>query len=255
MKLAIMQPYFFPYIGYYQAISAVDKYILYDQLNYIKDKYMNRNRILVVNGKPTYFNVCIKEKSSFTKIADVEISYEKKWRKNILLSLYMNYKRSTYFNEVYPVVENVINTDTNLLTTLNARSVIDICKYLDINTEIITDVHGYLELELKLSGTDEEVARYFPYAAFDNLERKVVRVIEICKREEADVFVNAIGGQALYSKDEFAHQNISLFFIKTDDITYSQRSTVFFPNLSIIDVLMNCGKDKTNELIQQYKLV
>lgn len=250
-----MQPYFFPYIGYYQLISAVDKFILFDNVNYIKKKYVNRNQYLVVNGKPTFFIVPIKEKSSFTKICEIEVVTENKWRSNILKSLYVNYRYAPFFNDVYPVLENIIYTDTNLLSVLNAQSIIKVCRYLDIPTEIVTDVSEYFELEQSLEGAYEDIVQRFPYIISNNLEKKVIRAIEICKKENSTVYINAIGGQTLYNKGDFANHDISLLFIKSDDISYTQRSPVFYPNLSIIDVLMNCGKEKTKELLSMFTLI
>jgi hypothetical protein len=255
MKLAVMQPYFFPYLGYYQAISAVDKYILYDDLNYIKEGFVNKNRYLVVNGKPSFFVVPVKQKSSYKKIREIEIIDGQKWKRVILNSIFMNYKLSPYFNDVIPVIENVLNTETNFLTTLNARSIMEVSRYLDIRTQIKTDIGEYHDLEEKLESTDEEVGRLFPHIKLDYPEKKVIRVFEICKRENAEVFVNAIGGQSLYNKVDFARHNIALYFVKTDDFSYPQRSPVFYPNLSIIDVMMNCGKEKTKELLYKYTLI
>lgn len=255
MKLAIMQPYFFPYIGYYQAISAVDKYMLYDNLNYIKEGFVNRNRYLVVNGSPSYFIAPIRHKSSFTKIRDVELVADNTWKRKMLNSFYCHYKRAPHFNEVISVIEGVLETDTNLLTTLNARSIIDVSRYLDIPTKITSDTEEYRYLEEILLCEDEKLVSYFPYIQSKSLDRKVVRVIEICKKEKADILINAIGGQALYRKDVFADFNIALYFIKTEDFLYPQQSRTFHPNLSIIDVLMNCGKEGTKELLRKYTLI
>ena len=146
MKLAIMQPYFFPYIGYYQAISAVDKYILYDNVNYIRHGYMNRNRYLIDNGKPNYIIMPIRHQGSHNKIREVELAVGQPWRKKILNKLYHNYKRSLYFNDIIPVIEKVLNTDTNLLSTLNKQGIIDVSRYLDISTEIVTDVSRNIKI-------------------------------------------------------------------------------------------------------------
>ncbi len=255
MKLAIMQPYLFPYIGYYQLISAVDKFLLFDNVNYIKKKYVNRNQYLVVNGKPTFFIVPVKDKSSFTKISEIEVVTENKWRSNILKSLYVNYRYAPFFNDVYPILEDVINTDTNLLSVLNGQSIIKVCRYLDVSTEIVADVSKYYELEESLGGKYEDIVQKFPYITSNNLEKKVIRAIEICKKENSTVYVNAIGGQTLYNKDDFANHGISLYFIRSEDISYIQRSPVFYPNLSIIDVLMNCGKVKTKDFLSMFTLI
>lgn len=255
MRLAVMQPYFFPYIGYYQAIGAVDRYILYDNVNFIKKGYMTRNRYLVVNGEPAYLIVPVREKSSYRRISQVELVADRKWRTAMLNTLYMNYKRCPYFEDVFPVVENVLHSDTDFLTTLNARSIMDVGRYLDISTEIVSDVRIYDDLEEKLNNLNGDAAALFPYLKLKQPDRKVIRAIEICRREKADVLVNAFGGLSLYDKEEFSRNEITLFFIKTDGVSYTQRSRSFYPNLSIIDVLMNCGKKETRELLQKYTLI
>jgi hypothetical protein len=255
MKLAIMQPYFFPYLGYYQTISAVDKYMLYDNLAYIKEGWVNKNRLLVVNGEPVYFLVHVKNKSSFKKIREIELVDNRHWREKMLKSIFMNYKRRPFFNEVYPLVEGVINEEVRLLTDLNAKSIFDVAKFLEIKTEITTDTSKYADLEEKLANDVMELSARFPTIRLRNPQVKVIRVLEICRAEGAETFINAWGGQALYDKEEFAQNNIELFFIRTDAYSYPQSTKVFHPHLSIVDVLMNCGKEGTQELLGQYTLV
>jgi hypothetical protein len=254
MKLAIMQPYFFPYIGYYQGISAVDKYMLYDNLAYIKYGWVNRNRVLVIHGHPVNVTVPVQKKSSYSRISEIELVDSDTWRKKILRTLVMNYRSSPFFDDVYPVIEAVICSEVKRLTELNARSIIDLCKYLGIDTEITTDTSKYFELEEKLADDSESITERFPQLDLRTPEKKVIRVIEICRAEGANVFINAIGGQGLYGKDEFARHGIELFFLRTEEHSYPQASEVFHPNLSIIDVLMNCGKDGTKELLDKYSL-
>lgn len=255
MKLAIMQPYFFPYIGYYQAISAVDKYMLYDNLAYIKRGWVNKNRLLVVNREPVYIIVPVKDKSCLRNINETELADNKNWRKKILNTIFMNYKKTTYFEEIYSIVEHVINTEVRLLTELNANSIIDISRYLDIKTEITTETSKYFDLEEKLENDHSDILKFFPSVKLINPEKKVIRVIEICRKEGADVFINAIGGQELYNKEEFARNDIKLFFIQTKKYSYQQSTKIFYPHLSIIDVLMHCGKEKTKNLLTKYQLV
>jgi hypothetical protein len=255
MKLGIMQPYLFPYIGYFQGIHAVDKYILYDNLAYIKEGWMNKNRFLVVNGEPTYFIAEVKNKSSFKKISDIELVDNNWWHKKILKSIFYNYKTRPYFDEIYPIVERVTNAEVRFLTELNSKSIIEVCEYLDIKTEITTDTSKYFQLEDKLSSDELDISLRFPSIRLNNPEKKVVRVIEICRTEGAEIFINAIGGQKLYDKKEFERNNIELFFIHTNQFSYQQSTEIFYPHLSIIDVLMNCGKDETKKLLNEYTLL
>ncbi len=255
MNLAIMQPYFFPYIGYFQAINAVDKYILYSKLNYITEGWINRNRILKVNGEAFFIIVNVVDKSSYKKICEIKLDCNKKWRKKILHSIYFNYKISPFFEEIYALVEQIVNYDTEYLYKINEIGIVTICNFLEIDTEIVCDNEKYSDIEEKLLKVDLNDYSGFPFLEGRKPIKKVLRVIEICRREGANIFINAIGGQALYNKSEFASYNIELKFISTENFSYPQNSSYFVPNLSIIDLLMNCGRDKTKLLLDKYDLI
>ena len=113
MKLAIMQPYFFPYIGNFQLINAVDKFILYDNLNYIKEGWMNKNRILKKNKEPMYIIVPLEKKSSYKKCNQIKISKTGPWKKKMAKTVYYNYKSAPYFDKIFPIIESIINFDTD----------------------------------------------------------------------------------------------------------------------------------------------
>ncbi len=254
MKLAIMQPYFFPYIGYFQAIKAVDEYMLYDNLYFSKGASMYRNKYVNHIGRTCFFMVPLKEKSSFKKISDVEVLDNGKWRKKMLLDFYMNYKRAKYFDDVYPILEKVINYPTNKLSELNYQSIKSVCDYLKINTKITTDTSLFNDLEEKLlvEDVDETV---FPNVKLKNWERKVVRILEICRMKHSNAYVNAIGGMSLYSKEDFSANGIDLNFVKTKDISYKQFGNDFVPNMSIIDILMFNSVEEVHNLLDQYELI
>ena len=254
MKLAIMQPYFFPYIGYYQAIYAVDKYILYDKVNFVKKSWLSRNRLLALNGDISFFNVELKEKSSTKKIHEIELIESNSWRKKILNFIYHNYKKTKYFEEVFPIIESVVNYPTNKLNDINFQSVFSICNYLGITTEISSDSSKYerLEHELNLLNLKSD---YFENINLEIPDAKVFRVLKICKEENASTYINAIGGQALYNKKDFNKNGIELFFINTHEYQYNQLSKNFITHLSIIDVVMNCGKEGTMNLIKNFSLI
>ena len=225
MKLAIFQPYFFPYLGFFQLISAVDKFILYDNLNYIKWGWVNRNRLLI-NGKPVFIIVPVLEKSSFTKIHEIRIINEARWKKKIIRSIYLNYKKSLFFDEIFPVIEKLINTDVEYLTEMNCATVKQISEFLEISTEIVSDISNYEPLEKGLSLSDSEINTFYLHE--QNLsDIKTIRVLSICKNEQADTFVNAIGGQKLYDKQVFKRNGINLYFINTLPYSYRQNSEEF----------------------------
>ncbi len=257
MKLAIMQPYFMPYIGYFQAIAAVDKYILYDHLAYIVNGWINTNRVRQRNMPECDIVVPVQQKSSYKLIAETEIDNSKPWKSKILKTLQLGYAKSAYYKEVMPLIEDIISREYTGISELNAVSIRKICEYLDIKTHIVSDCSQYFQIEEKLQAIDNADYSSLPYMEATKPIRKVARVIAICRQENADTFINAIGGTALYNKQEFSKYGINLQFVKTNDICYDQncKDGSFIPNLSIIDVLMHNGKEKTKMLLNEYSLV
>ena len=252
MKIGIMQPYFFPYIGYFQCIDAVDKYILYHNISFMKDSWVNRNQILLKHGKRSIINVPLIKKSSNRKISKTRIDNDKSWKRKLLNKVFLNYKVAPHFEEVYPVIEETINNDFRYMHEINIASIRASIDFLDIETEIETDNSVYSEIEYFIKKQKSSIIAY----QGKNLERKVVRVLEICKVEKSNQFINAIGGVSLYDKTLFSEFGISLSFIQTDkEIRYNQGQEDFYPNLSIIDVLMFNGKRGTKEMLKKYKLV
>jgi hypothetical protein len=254
MTLAIMQPYFFPYLGYFHGIAAVDKYILYDQLAYIKEGWIHRNRYLGVGG-PAYFVARTRSKSSFAKIGEIELFDHPAWRKKILHAFLYNYRTRPFFDEVFPVLERVVNAEAGLLTDLCALSIQEVCAFLEIPTEVSRDPAPFREMEEKLAANEADLPALFPAIRLEAPERKVYRAIAMCQIERTDTYVNAIGGQALYRKEEFRRNGIALHFVQTRPHPYPQSTRTFYPNLSILDVLMNCGKQGTQLLLREYDLV
>jgi WbqC-like protein family len=227
-----MQPYFFPYLGYWQLISAVDKFILFDDVNFIKQGFINRNTILV-QGKPQNINLQIQDISSNKLILEHEINNNINWKKKLLKSIHQNYLKAKYFNKVFPLIEKIIRFDENNVSNYLVNQIIEISKYLGIETEIIKSSVFYPNNRLK--GQE--------------------RIIDICNQESALTYINAIGGLKLYSKEKFKNYNIELKFIKMDDIEYSQFSNVFITKLSIIDVMMFNSVDEIVKLLNKYTLV
>lgn len=250
-----MQPYFFPYIGYFQAIHAVDKYILYENITYIKDAWMNRNRILQKNGSPFFLTIPIRHKSSNKLIKEIAIDNTRDWRKRLLQSIYLNYKGSMFFEEIYSLLEFAINNPFENLYQYNASVILCIARFLNIDTEIVFKNNNYLDIESRLEAVNQKNYNGLSFLELTHPEKKVARVIAICKNEKADCFINAIGGISLYSKTEFIKYGIDLKFVNSKQITYNQFSHEFFPNLSIIDVLMHNGKEKTKEILCEYELI
>lgn len=231
MKLGIMQPYFFPYIGYWQLINCVDKYIIYDDVNFIKGGWINRNNILV-NGEGKLINIRMHNASSNKLINEVEVLDDSTSRAKTLRTIENNYRKAPFFKQVYPIIENIINQKENNLGSFLTYEIKRICEYLLINTDIV--LSSEIQKNNDLKGQD--------------------KVIEICKIMKAKEYVNAIGGQQLYSNEVFAENGIKLKFLQANIRKYNQFNNDFVPNLSIIDIMMFNSQSEIKDMLNDFKL-
>jgi hypothetical protein len=232
MKLAIMQPYIFPYIGYFQLINAVDKFVIYDDVNFINRGWINRNRILV-NGKDSLFTIPLKDASQNKLINEIDTNWDAAWKNKFLKTIEQSYKKAPFYKEGLEIIEK-----TFTIEELNTSSVIFnnlkvICEYLDIKTELVASSTIYQNTDLKAQE----------------------RILYICLQEKANHYINPIGGLELYDKAYFESKNIKLNFIKAKPVVYSQFKNEFVPWLSMIDVLMFNSKEKIQEFLKEYELV
>ena len=232
MKLAIMQPYYFPYIGYWQLIRVVDKYVIYDDVNYIKGGWVNRNRILV-NGLVQYFSMTLDGASPNKLLNEVKINEDHRWIEKAVKTVDMAYHKAPYYKESFEIIKTALNNEKTVLSEYLGDIIRIMCDFLDIHTEIV--ISSDIAKNKDLSGQD--------------------KVIDICHSTEADTYVNAIGGLSLYSRDAFGNEGIQLKFLKTNTIKYAQFNDSFEPNLSIIDVLMFNGREGTKKLLEEYELI
>jgi WbqC-like protein family len=233
MKLAIMQPYIFPYIGYYQLMNAVDEFIFYDNIQFIKNGWINRNRILN-NSTDSYITFPLRKDSYHLNVRDRYLADI--WpvqRKKMLTNLKVSYRQAPFYDLVFPIIEKTILFPENNLFEFILNSQIAIKEYLDIHTPLITS--SSIEIDHTLKGQE--------------------KVITICKHRNADTYINSIGGIDLYDKSEFKKYGIELKFHKTRDIIYKQFNNDFVPSLSIIDVMMFNSTDEIKNMINQYDLV
>lgn len=251
MKVAIMQPYFFPYLGYFQAMHAVDKYILHDQLNYIKEGFIHRNRYLTTGGDVKFFNVAVQKKSSNALIADIRVADHVGWRGKIKEQFKQNYRRAPFFEDVFPLVEKVVDADTDLLAEINAKSIAMVKGYLGLSCDLVPNAENYLDIEdnlraIYVKGVEGRAV----------VEKKTMRVLMVCQRENADIFVNATGGRDLYRPDQFRAYGVDLYFVQSDLIKYPQYGMKYFqPNLSILDALFNCSPEHVVDMVGRYQLI
>ena len=232
-----MQPYFLPYIGYYQLINAVDSFVIYDNVKFTKKGWMNRNRFLL-NEKEKLFTIAIKSASHRLNINERYLSDNYLERIVKILSQIKNsYSKTIFFDEIYPVLEKI-------LIPTRADHQINLFDYIYISVRFICDLLAIKSRIIISSKLD-----------IDHSLKSEKKIIAICKKLGASSYVNAIGGRGLYNDNKFIDNKISLKFLQTNKIQYKQFSKFFIPNLSIIDVLMFNGIKKTNSLLKEYKLI
>lgn len=231
MKTAIMQPYFFPYIGYFQLINAADKFIVYDNIQYTKKGWINRNRYLQ-NGKDEIFSISLKKETGYKNVIDRMIS--PLFNKKKLIAKFQNaYSKAPYKKEVLPFLEDIIYFEDINLFNYIYNSILKTCDYLDIKTEIIISSSINIDHSLKSKS----------------------KVTALIKALKADIYINPIGGIKLYDKEEFKNNNIELYFLKTNETPYNQNMESFVPLLSIIDVLMYNSKHEVKKMLDNYTLI
>ena len=232
MKLAIMQPYFLPYIGYFQLIQAVDKFVVYDDVNYINRGWINRNNLLV-GGDKQLFTIPLVDASQNKLINEIVIVDEDKWKQKLLKKVEQSYGKAPFFGQVYALFCELINSDLHKIVDLNVLAIRKICEYLEIQTEIVPTSAFYNNRHLK--GQD--------------------RILDICIQEKTDTYINAIGGMELYDQQLFRERHIEIFFIKSIEIPYPHITGKYIPWLSVLDVLMHIDKSEINTHLNSFQLI
>jgi len=232
MKLAIMQPYLFPYIGYFQLINSVDKFIIFDDVNYINKGWINRNRILL-NKQEYIFTIPLEKASQNKLINEINIVKEIEWKGKFLKTIETAYKKGPMFYNVFPIIEEIINFNEQNLSAYISQSIKLISNYLGIKTQIIETSARYNTSKLKGQN----------------------KILEICLQEKATQYINPIGGIEIYQKDLFKQKQIELVFIKSKPIIYTQQGNEFIPWLSIIDVMMFNSKENIIDFLNKYELI
>lgn len=228
-----MQPYFMPYIGYFQLINSVDKFIIYDNIQYTKKGWINRNRILV-NGKDQLITLSIKKDSDYLNVVERKLSESWEKDKNKMLNIIKSsYNRAPYFQETFELISKCLNNSEVNLFNFIYNSIILINKHLEIKTPII--ISSTIDIDHTLKSQD--------------------KVLSLCRKQNADIYINSIGGIELYDKGIFKQNNIELNFIKTNPIQYKQFQNEFIPWLSIIDVMMFNSKEQIKEYLNKYTLI
>ena len=233
VTIGIMQPYLFPYLGYLQLINAVDKFVIHDDVKYIKGGWINRNHILL-NKKDYLFSFSLKKDSDYLNINQrFFVDYIETERKKFLITLSNAYKKAPYFTDIIRLILEIFSYKELNISLMITNSLKILCTYLDIKSEFF--VSSEIGKNNSLKGPE--------------------RVMSIVKILDGNHYINPIGGVDLYSKEKFLEEGIKLSFIKTRYIRYKQFDTEFIPNLSIIDVLMFNSKEEVKKLLDEYDLI
>ncbi len=217
MKIAIMQPYFLPYLGYFQLISAVDKFIIFDNDYFKKGGWINRNRL----RNNVDFVIPLKKSSQNKLIKDTEINWDDKLIEKFFKSVKHLYSSSPNYPTVDLILNNLFSDRPKTISELSIASIIEFSKYLKLNTQF------------KIASEEN----------YDKGKDRVQSLIKICKAENALVYINAIGGRSLYSNSDFKSDGVKLFFINT------------LMNRSILDYCFTMNKKMIRQEINNFKLI
>jgi hypothetical protein len=231
--VAVMQPYIFPYIGYFQLINAVDVFVFYDDVNFIKRGWINRNKILINNSEKLITFPCIKA-SQNKLINQVEIDTSSKEFIKTKNTIYHAYSKATYFDQVFPIIDEILTDKYDSIAGLAIKS--------------ITAVLDYLSIDKKFHKSSESFSSSKGF-------KKEERLKAIVKKLDSKCYINSIGGVDLYNKEDFNKSEISLRFLSPIINEYHQQNNSFVPGLSIIDVLMFNDEEKIKQMLSQYQLL
>jgi hypothetical protein len=233
MTLGIMQPYLFPYIGYFQLIAACDKFVVHDDVQYIRQGWVNRNYILANDRRRLFvFSVRHDDHGKSINQRFYSSAFKAEARK-LLRVIDQSYAKAPYYGGARALLEEVLENPLRNVAAFNTLSLRRTCRYLRIETEFV--VASELAFDKSLSAED--------------------RVIAIGKETGATQYINPIGGMELYSRERFRDNGIELSFLRPTLNYYQQLATTFYPSLSIIDVVMSCSVDDTAGMLKDYELV
>lgn len=213
MIIAGNQPYFLPYLGFWQLVNAADLFLIGDNYNFIKRGWIQRNRILV-NGQPHFLGLEVKHITSFKKINETEfVDFDVGQKLN---TVYRAYRRAPQFDAGYALIKKILNFPERNVAEFLFHSIKAVSQYLEINTKFIKSS--------EIEGNDNY--------------RREYRIFDFCKRLGGDTYINAVGGQDLYHFDDFEKHGVTLKFIRPNIRPYKQFHNEFVPGLSILDVIM-----------------
>lgn len=228
MKVAIMQPYFFPYLGYFQLIASVDVFVIYDDVNYINRGWINRNAILA-NGQPQRINLALGKSSQNLLINQIEVVDT---GERLLKTVAQCYGKAPHFKSVFPLIEQALRYKDKNLGAYLAHLLQLVCDALGIQTRLISSSS----------------------LRKDNSLKAQEKILAICQELHATQYINSIGGKQLYEPDAFLARGVQLSFLQSRNVTYKQFGKGFVPGLSIIDVLMFNDSTELQRMLAEYDL-
>lgn len=229
-KVAIMQPYFLPYMGYWQLIANVDQFVIYDNIQYTKKGWITRNRFLL-NGKDEMFSLSLKADSDFLPVFDRYLSPDFD-REKLIRQLQGAYQKAPYYKENFPIIEKIIRNPEQNLSAFISASIHAMCDYLDIKTSLLPSSQVSSNEELK--GQD--------------------KVVDICRTLKAAEYINPIGGLDLYDRAAFADEGIKLSFLRSRPLDYPQFGKPCLPHMSVLDVLMFNSREQVKKYLGWFDL-
>ncbi|MFA0037471.1 WbqC family protein [Vibrio sp. 10N.261.52.A1] len=234
MKTAIMQPYFFPYIGYFQLIVESDIFVLFDDVKYIHRGWINRNRVLKPNEGWQYIGVPLEKHSSYSLIKDIKIHPTSDWRTKVISQLEHYKKKAPYYKETKRLVEEILKSyKGNSIVDLNKHIIISILDYLGIKKEVLVSSQCSFDYS-DVSGAGDWA-------------------LSITQQLNGHQYINPIAGKDLFDALKYESSGVKLKFLSTDSISYNQKRE-FEPSLSIVDVLMFNNKEQVLDLLTKYNI-
>lgn len=235
MKIAVMQPYFFPYIGYFSLISATDKWVIFDDIQYIRHGWVNRNRILHPVKGWQYIIMPLKKHARDTRICNIDISDTINWHNKLIGQLAHYKKKAPYFKETMLIIGKCFEYNESNLSKSNIYYLQTICEYLEIKFDYT--IFSEMKLDLK------------------DINHPGDWALEISTRLGAAEYINPYSGKDLFDTDKFSKRNIKLLLLRMKPYYYSQKREEFIQDLSIIDLMMWNSKEEIKSMFNMYELV
>jgi len=228
MNIAIMQPYFFPYIAYFQLINEVDTFVFYNDVQFRKNSWFHRNRISPYSSEEEfiYIGLKLKKHNSKSNINEITLDNGIVWKKKFLKKLKFSYKFNSQLNSIYNYLEDILRNDVLTLSEFNIKTL----KY----------VSNLLNIKDKVFINSNELG--------NSIYSGVERIVHTCKLLEADKYLNLIGGRDLYDKDYFSNNGIELKFLETKE------SPLFNSYYSILDLLLKNKKETAVNHLKEFSL-